>query len=271
MPKKVLLNDPVINEIAFDYLFALSAGQREKLNAKELRAVKSAKKCRHFVETISLDEKLFLLAKLGCGFSIVFHNGNPIATKEVKELYVKYKGMKNVQIVDDMAAHKIVVTSDRTLINFLNVLSDLSHSDTYLLNLDYHKVGHFINNWKPERKPDVIGISDALEGAKLINKLTLTAIMEVKHIKGVSGIADLDLNILMLLYDNRTKYVSRSTIDNYFGGAYKKTIIAAAIKRLELKILIDRNPTTKILEYQITALGNTAVMDFHRKNLSQTV
>ena len=47
MPKKVLINDPIINEVTFDYLFTLSDNQRSILNAKELRSVKSAKKARH--------------------------------------------------------------------------------------------------------------------------------------------------------------------------------------------------------------------------------
>jgi hypothetical protein len=271
MAKKIIIHDPVLSEIAFDYLYTMSVGQRQKLNAKELRGVKSAKKARAFIEKTTLDEKLFLLAKLGCGFSIIFHNGNPLSTKEVKSMYEKYKDMARGDIVKDMAEKKIAVTSDRVLINFLNILADLSHSDTYLLNLDFHKVGHFLNNWKPENRPDIDATQQSLDYAKSINKFALNVSLELKTIKGVFELADLDFNILMMLYDKRTKYVSRDAIDEFFGGLYKKILITAAIKRLSEKVLIERNPVARSNEYQITAMGNTAVMDFHKKNLANTV
>lgn len=271
MAKRVIVNDPVINEITFDYLYTLSSGQRKKLNAKELRAIKSPTRARRYIESTTFDEKQFLLAKLGCGFSIIFHNGNPLATKDIKALYEKYKSMSKSAIVEDMAARKIVVTSDRVLINFLNVLADLSHSDTYLLNLDFHKVGQFINNWKPENKPDVDNVQEALESARVINRFSLQVSLEMKTIKGVFELNDLDFNILMYLYEYRSQYVTRERINDYFSGLYKKTLIAAAVKRLAEKVLIERNPTVNKYEYQITALGNTSVMDFHKKNLAATV
>ena len=100
----------------------------------------------------------------------------------------------------------------------------------------------------------------------MINKLALVQNMAMKSIRGVTDIGDLDLNVLMHLYD-AGKYVTRGTLDNYFGGVYKKTIITAAVKRLVEKSLIERNPTVRLPEYQITSFGTTAVMNFHTKNL----
>jgi hypothetical protein len=271
MAKKIIINDPIINEVAFDYLYTLSAGQRNKLNAKELRAIKTPGRARRYIESVTLDEKYGLLAKLGCGFSTIFHNGNPLASKEIKALFEKYKTMSKSEKIADMAANKIVVLSDRVLINFLNVLSDLSHSDVYLLNLDFHKVGQYINNWKEENKPDVDSMQQSLEYARVINKFSLQVSLEMKTIKGVFELNDLDFNILMYLYEYRSQYVTRMRIDDYFSGLYKKTLISAAIKRLAEKVLIERNPTSNKYEYQITALGNTSVMDFHKKNLAATV
>ena len=71
----------------------------------------------------------------------------------------------------------------------------------------------------------------------------------------------------MYFYDLGQRYVSRETIDRYFAGIYKKTLITAAVKRLVEKSLIERNPTVRLPEYQITSFGTTAVMSFHTKNL----
>lgn len=269
--RRIVINDPVINEMAFDYLFSVSTGKRAKLNGKEIRAIRTATRARKFIERSTIDEKLFLLAKLGAGFTLFIHNGNPMCGKEIKQLMEKYKEMTKTEIVGDMAAHKIVVLSDRTLINFLNILSDTSHSETYLLNIDFNRVGNIVNNWKDIYKPNADNTLETLEFAKIINKFTFNVNMSMKSIKGVFEIADLDINILMYFYDLRTQYVTRDTIDRVFAGLYKKTIITAAMKRLFEKVLIERNPTKNHNEYQITALGNTVVMDFHKKNLSATV
>ncbi len=271
MSKKVLINDPIVNEMAFDYMFTVSKGDRQKLNGKELRAIRTARRARQFIESSTLDEKYLMLAKLGAGFTLFIHNGSPMAEREIKQLNEKYKGMSKTEMVEDMAANKIVVLSDRTAINFLNILSDLTHSETYLLNLDFHKVGKAINNWKNIYRPEIESTQETLDYARIINRFSFNVSLAIKAIKGVFQTADIDINILMYFYDLRTQYITRETVDRIFSGLYKKTLISAAMKRLIEKTLIDRNPTKYKLEYQITALGNTAVMDFHKKNLAATV
>jgi hypothetical protein len=270
--KRILINSPVINELTFDYLFSLTSEQREKFAPKELRAIKTAKKARQFVEKTTLDEKLLTLAKLGVGFSFILHNNNPLTARHIKEKYEKYKDMAKDKYLQEMTNEKFVVLTDRVLINFLNVLGNLSHSDMYLLNLDFHKIGQFIHQWKRFDRPDTNSIQEAIEYAKLINRFSLNVAIQVKKVKGVSEIADLDLLLLMYFYDLKAQYVRRETVEAHFGGIYKKTLIASALKRLVEKLLIDRNPIfSNIVEYQITSLGNSSVMNFHRKNLSQTV
>jgi len=148
---------------------------------------------------------------------------------------------------------KLAVVSDSTIVNFLSVMATLTHSDSYLLNMDFHRVGYFVNTWK-EAVPDANNIKEALEYAKMINKLALVQSMAMKSIRGVTEIGDLDLKILMYLYE-AGQYVSRETMDNYFKMVYKKTIITAAVKRLFEKFLIERNPTVRLPEYQITSFG----------------
>lgn len=269
--KRILVNSPIINELTFDCLFTMTENQRQKFVPKELRAIKTAKKARHYVEKCTLDEKLMLLTKLGVGFSFILHAHNPLAGKELKARYEKYKDMSKDKYLQELSDEKFVVLTDRILVNFINVMGNLTHSDVYLLNLDFHKVGEFIHNWKRADKPDVNSIQQSVEYAKVINRLSLNVAIEVKKIKGVSEIADIDLLILMYLYD-KNQYIRKEIIESHFGGIYKKTLISSAIKRLAEKLLVERNPMYSVyFEYQITALGNTAVMDFHRKNLSQTV
>ncbi len=180
--------------------------------------------------------------------------------------------MTKGEFVEEMANEKFVVLTDRILVGFLNIMGNFSHSDSYMLNLDYHKVGYFVNNWKKYDRPDVETVQESLEYAKVINRLSLNMAVEMKSVKGATEIGDLDLILLMYLQDNRGKYISRETIMNTFGMLYRKMVIGAAIKRLFDKVFIERNPMfTQRVEYQITGLGSLTIMEFHTKNLRLTV
>lgn len=261
--KKTLIGDNIVNELAFDTLFHLSQPDKSHLlTAPELRATKTAKAARTFANGMTLDEKMILLAKIGITYSLIIHNTD----WKLKKFFEKYKDLTKGQQLDDASKTKLVICNDRIVVNFLNVMANITHSDGYLLNMDFHRVGNFLNTWK-DAVPNADNIAEALDYAKIINKFALVQNMAMKSIRGVTDIGDLDFNILCFLYDVGARYSTRTAIDNYFGGVYKKTLITAAIKRLAEKSLIERNPTVRAPEYQITGPGTTAVMDFHSKNL----
>lgn len=264
--RKTLIHDPIINELAFDALFHLSQpDKKDRLNAKELRATRTANKAKHYAGQMTVDEKMVLLANLGISYSFVIHNTD----WKLKKFFEKYKDLTKGQQLDDASKTKLVICNDRIVVNFLNVMANITHSDGYLLNMDFHRVGNFLNTWK-DAVPNADNIAEALDYAKIINKFALVQNMAMKSIRGVTDIGDLDFNILCFLYDVGARYSTRTAIDNYFGGVYKKTLITAAVKRLAEKNLIERNPTVRVAEYQITGQGTTAVMDFHSKNLRET-
>lgn len=255
--KKTLIGDSIVNELAFDTLFHLSQPDKSHLlSAPELRATKTAKAARHYAGQMSLDEKAILFAKIGISYSLVIHNTN----WKLKKFFEKYKELTKGQQLAEASKTKLVICNDREIVNFLNMMATLTHSDGYLLNMDFHRVGNFVNAWKDDL-PNADKVAEAQDYAKMINKLALVQNMAMKTV------GELDLNILMYLYDAGARYVSRTTLDNYFSVFYKKTIITAAVKRLVEKSLIERNPTVRLPEYQITSFGTTAVMSFHTKNL----
>lgn len=263
MRKRVLINDNAINELTFDALFHLSQpDQRDKLTAQELRATKTANSARHYASQMTLDEKLILLAKIGISFYFVLNKND----WTLKEFYDKYKDLTKGKKLTEASKDRLIVISDRTVVNVLNVMVSLTHSDGYILNMDFHRVGNFINTWK-DVVPDGDNIAEATDHAKIINKLSLVLTMSMKGIREKTDIGDLDLNILMYLYDCGTRYVTREELNRYFGGYYKPTLITTALKRLQVKSLIEQNPTVRLPEYQITSFGTTAVMSFHTKNL----
>lgn len=261
--KKTLIGDKVINELAFDTLFHLSQPDKvHLLSSPELRATKTARAARTFANGMTMDEKMMLFAKIGISYSVVIHNTD----WKLKKFFEKYKELTKGQKLADASKTKLIVCNDRVVADFLNMMASITHSDGYILNMDFHRVGHFFNTWK-DAAPDADNIAEALDYAKMINKFALVQNMAMKSIRGVTDIGDLDLNILMYLYDAGAKYVTRTILDNYFGAIYKKTLITAAVKRLVEKALIERNPTVRLPEYEITAAGTKSVMDFHTRNL----
>lgn len=262
MRKRVLVDDKILNELAFDAIFHLSQpDKRDKLTAQELRAAKTANTAKHYASQMTLDEKLILFAKIGISFSFVIHK----TEWTLKDWYAKYKKLTKAQQLTEASKDKLVIVNDKIIAQFLGLMTKTTHSDGYLLNMDFHRVGNFINTWK-DVAPDSDNLAEGTDHAKMINKLIFSALLAVKSIRGVTDIGDLDLNILMYLYD-ADRYVTREEIDRKFGGIYKRTVITAAIRRLQEKSLIERNPTVRLPEYQITSFGTTAVMEFHSKNL----
>jgi len=272
MPKKILVNSPIINELVFDHLYNLTPEQKLKFSPKELRAIKTARKARTFVDRSTMDEKLLLLAKLGVHFSFILHDQNDFMTKkEIKERYVKYTEMQTEDHLQQMTNEKFVVLTDRLLINFLNLMGTQTHSDVYMLNLDFHKVGESINTWKKE-KASVNGLRQSMEYATVINRVLLHSAIEHKKIRGVNEPADVDLIMLMYLYGKQNGYVPRVTIRQDLEGYYKITQITACLKRLRENLLIDINPVDlRLQEFQITTTGIDKVMSFVKKILNKSV
>lgn len=268
--KRILINSPTINELVFDKLYNMNEQQRLKFTPKELRAFKSSKKARVFVERSTLDEKLLILAKLGIGWAFELFGGASFTP--ASDRYKKYEEMTKLQMVDEAVNENFVVLTDRVAMNYLSVMSDLTHSDVYLLNLDFHKVGSAIMGWKKIWEPDTKSLQESIENAAIINRLILNSLLEAKKMRGSSDVADIEFVLLLFLYDNRKEYVPREMIINRFAGLYKKTIITTAIKRMVDKNHSFRNPVySNIHEYQITSLGISAIMDFHKRNLKMTV
>lgn len=261
--RRTIINNAAVNELTFDVLFHLSQPDKSHLlTAKELRATKSAKTARQFASKMSLDERAILFAKIGISYSLIIH-----ATDwNRKEWYKKVKDLTKGQQLTEASNIKLVVVNDRKVTNFLNLMANITHSDGYLLNMDFHRVGHFVNTWK-DAIPDADNLAEAADYAKMINKLCLVNNLAMKNVRGETDMGDLDLNLLMYLCDCGHRYVSRGAIDGYFGGIYKKTLITASVKRLVEKTLIERNPAVRQPEYEITSFGSRAVMNFHSKNL----
>ena len=270
--RKILIDAPILNELVFDYIFTLTKEQKSKFSPKELRAVKTAKKARHFAETSTIDEKLLLLAKMGVEYSFVLHKReHPIDNvADIKARYDKYKKMSKEDVLKDMACEKFVVITDRQISNFMSIMGNNSNSPIFMLNMDYHRTGRFLNNWKKYSVGENLdGKQESLEFARVINKYTLLVSMALKNIQGYFMMSDIDINLLMFFYDRQGKYTPREIVENAFLGQYKITILTAAIKRLIEKVLIEKNPVKKLMkpEYQITGLGIQVVMDFHTKNM----
>jgi len=264
---KQLIHSPIINELCYDFITGITTEDRKKFPNSVLNNIATPYKAKRFVNTSSLDEKLLLLTRLGVQFSFIIHNKNPFNTKEIKARYEKYKGMAHDQLASEMAQEKVVVLSDRILINFLNVMSRLSHTDTYLLNMDFHRVGKAMVQWQD--RIDMQG--EAIEYARLINRLVLNAAIALKTVKHYHLAAEIDQIILMHLYEKQGQYVPRETIYRIF-SLFRRTAITAGIKRLFDRVFIERNPEeTNQYEYQITSLGKESIMEFHTKILSKAI
>lgn len=271
MAKKTLISDFNFNEFCYDIIFHSSAKDRAKLSEKELREISTDKRAKKYTTKSTFDEKLIMLAKLGCSYSFIVSRTKNLSLAKLKELYKEHLLELSEGTITDTLKSNLFVVGDKNVIYFLNLMGDICHSDTYMLNRDFHRVGHHVLDWgNPESMTheDVKEVSDCVS---IINKLALNTSMLLQQVKGLTKLSDLDLNILMLLFNKRIGNLSRSSVDRYFNPTYKKTLISAALKRLVMGAYIDKGLYSEIPTYSITSLGIDTVMEFHRKNLKDTL
>lgn len=269
MAAKILINDFLLNEFVFDVISNSDTKDKARLSERQIRAIKTAKTTKHFVSKSTIDEKLILLSKLGCSYALMVNRVKHLYPAQMKKLYKKHKGELTEETITDILSSGLFIVTDRQVSMFFNLMGNGCHSDNYMLNRDFYRIGKNISKFRDAPNPTSENLREGLEHADLIVKMLLNSAMSSKEMKGLTEIGDLDFNILLYLFRNKKEYVSRESINQYFRVHYKATIIGAAVKRLALSAHIENAPIG--YAYMITSLGINTVFSYMRKVMTDTL
>jgi len=270
MAKKVILQDPFLSEYVFDCISNATVDRKKRLSEPMLRKIKTAKAAKRFSIQSTIDEKLELLARLGYYYSFVIAK-EAGKRKQIKDALNDFKNDNTVSALDNLMKQEHFATNNKQVMFLLNMMAAVCHSENYLLNRDFHKLGNVINNWKDITHPTVENIQATKDNVKVLIKYSLNLALGTHYLKSQTQNADIDFNILMYLYQYRNTYTPGETIRKYFTILYKKTIVSAALKRLTEKAFLEKPPIGEANRFQITSAGENEVFDWINKRISETL
>lgn len=271
MPKKVLLNDPVLNEFIFDWIFMASQEDKKRLSARQLRSIKTPKAAKRFAVSTTLDEKLEFYQKMGGAYAVLLFPNGLFTAKKAQELFAEYESLQPKDRVKYMLDNKVMAVTDRQVALLTNLMANACHNDTYLMNRDFYKIGVHALNWEEPEHALTEATKETLEYVRVLNKMIHNSIMGAKSLTVNKVSNDVDMNILQFLFTKNGNYVTKQVIDDRFRGYYKIATVTSAVKRLMEGLYIDRHPSSKEREYTLTSLGIEEVMAFIKRTMNQTL
>lgn len=267
---KTLIHDFQLNEFLYDVIYHSTDKEKAKLTQRQLRAIETEKRAKNFITRATLDEKLIMLEKMGVQYSVWIHKVKTLYPAQVKKLYKKHKAELSEETISDLLESGLYIVTDRQVASFANLLGNGCHSENYLLNRDFYKIGDHIDEWEDTPHPTNENVREGMQHLKRINKLMLYTSMAIKNAKGFTQIGDLDFHILMYLFNKVDMYVPRETLNQYFRANYRMTVISAALKRMVLSAHVEKNPKNNS-SYMISSLGINTVLGLMTKIVNDTL
>lgn len=261
MPAKrdVLLN-PVVSEYLYDCMVNATNEQKSNLKLKYLKAIKNSKTAKVFSAKSTMEEKAILLAKLGIRFSWVFN----LSKQRLNEL-VKGKE-KPSKLADIMLSEKVMIVTDKQVLQYLNLMAANCHSEVYMMNRDFLKVGYTLTDWKKDHyNTNLQEVKDSFKATKDMCKLMVGAMINSKLSVTMFGIPETAFTILLFMYSKDKEFLTESEIKLQFNGIYRNFKIGKSTNELLRASYIEKSFLTSAKEYRVTSMGAEAVLRFEKK------
>jgi hypothetical protein len=247
--KKGLLNLSLLNDFIYTALFSASSEVKKGLHGKYLNACENEKAAKKFLETATREEKEYLLSQFGYQFYYLISPYKPSNTtlKEVIET--------NGYRITELKREGLYIHSDKELMHLMGLTCKSVHAPSYAMNLELMRQSYHVKKWS-RAVPVKDQSNEVAEADSILMRTLLSATITMNYQAGITGISDVQLNILIYLYINRNKERSFSDIENMFSGykgrytpsGFKSAINSLIINQYIQKSAVDKNLT-------ITSLG----------------
>jgi hypothetical protein len=254
--KKGSLNLSLFNEFVYTILFNASSEDKKGLHGKYLNACENEKAARKFIETATREEKEFLLSQFGYQFYYFISPHKPSNTT-LKE-FIEKEGYK----ISDLKKEWLYVHSDKELMHLMGLTCKSIHVPSYAMNLELRRQSYHVKKWS-RSVPVKDQSGEVAEADSVLMRTLLSATITMNYQAGITGLSDIQTQILLLLYINRNKERSLSDIENMFSGykgRYTASGFKSAINSLILNQYIQKSAVNKNLT--ITSLGIKKCQDY---------
>ena len=251
MPKiqNSTLNIELLNDFIYTVLFNASADDKKGLSGKYLAACENIKSAKKFLTTATREEKECLLAHFGYQFYYLISPYRP-SNPALKE-FMEKDGYK----ITDLKKEGLYVHSDKELTHLMGLICKAVHSPTYEMNLELLRQAYHVKKWS-RVLPVKAQASETAEADSVLMRTLLSATITMNYQTGITGLSDIQIQILLYLYLNRNKERSFNDIENLFSGykgRYTPSGFKSAINTLIINQFIQKSVVSKNLS--ITSLG----------------
>lgn len=269
MPKKKsnTINDPFLNQFVYDCLWLATKEQRQNLKGKEIRPLKSSKIARNFAANSNLEEKIALLSRLGISF---FFGFGTMDNQVLTDLHKKYKEDKLIPAVKELIDRRVFVVTSKEVMMYMGLMASNVHSDSYVMNRNYLKMGYHINHWKKDEiSPVDDAVNDSMTAAREISKIMIHSILLSNYGDEFGGLNEVGICILLFLFSKKGFDCPEIDIKNLIEPLYNPQKTTLSIKKcIDNKFIMKSLKNIKKPAYRITDLGVQAAMKFQARVLN---
>jgi hypothetical protein len=247
--KKSSLNISLLNDFIYTALFNASSEVKKGLHGKYLNACENEKTAKKFLETATREEKEYILSHFGYQFYYLICPYSP-SNKTLKEV-MEMNGYK----LPLLQKAGLYIHSDKELMHLMGLTCKSVHTPSYEMNLELMRQSYHVKKWS-RTVPVKDQSGEVAEADSVLMRTLLSATITMNYQAGITGLSDLQIQILLFLHINRNKERSISDLDDLFSGykgRYTPAGFKSAINSLILNQYIQKSSVDKKLT--ITSLG----------------
>lgn len=245
--------DPFFNEFVFDCIVRAPGEARARLPYDLYKWAQTAAKAKQFSDSARLEVKLRMLTELGYAFALWVAPPEGLNYHTLLQTAEEYRDNRRADSIKKHLEGKNFVFTDREMMTMLVMMAQNCHSETYLINRDYHHLSNQVLEASRLELNTVEAARPALGDYKLLLKFVLSLLLNPEHVSGSTGFKPLELGVMIYLFLHRNAYAEQSALLDALGSQFKRAAILSALVRLRRGAYIDRCPASKKLI--LTGLG----------------
>lgn len=263
--KRDVIVNPFVSEFVYDNIVNSTHDQRKFLNGKYTRVGRHSRPAKAFSVKATQEEKALMLSKLGIPFAWFFN----IDLAKFKELFENRAEFTNAQLTDKMLKENWFVVSDKQFMTFAGLMASNCHSETYMINRDFNKIGFRAKEWRKEyANTSLTEAKESLTASRDIARLMTNTIMFSKYTDGEFGINEAEIAVLMYMYSKSKEFIELNELKRQFNGIYRNFKLVAALKVLRNAKYIEEGEAEWAKQYRMTGWGVDIALRFEKKVFS---
>lgn len=279
--RKYAYRDPAEDEYIFNCLKnKFPEWAKKGLTPEDYRIFQSDTTIRRFVDSAPHDRRDLLLSK-GNIFMIKlyvdFNEEKPGDLLNFDKLHKQFKKTKNRQeVIEEIQKKNAFATSSREIANVAYLIAQNCHSPYYYINRDYQKVYDAVES---VRLKNLKGFNEDKLVAKIkladrsrdrLCALVLSVFNMDNYVKIIMKLDSLDINILLLLFMYRDRYVEKKAV--FKNIEYVEGSISNSLGKLVTETyIVNGGGERRTARYTIAERGVEAICKLLEMLASQAV